>query len=222
MKKILILALFSCIILAQPAEEKPVPMPQDIMLEEEIPLEFTRTDCFEEIKINGSCIITLVQGEKCGFQTEEEALTIEVNRNIVSIETAPEYHGRRALKAFLFLTNLKEIRIDGSAHLHNTKKLELADLGLEVNGSGEIRLVGIAENVNIEVNGSGDVFLEDLPARTYDIELNGSGNCSVNVTKTLEAELNGSGNIYYKGNPENIDQQINGSGNIGKIEPIPK
>ena len=44
--------------------------------------------------------------------------------------------------------------------------------------------------------------------------INGSGDIEVNVEKSLDATVNGSGGIIYFGNPNDLKQKINGSGDI--------
>ena len=53
-----------------------------------------------------------------------------------------------------------------------------------------------------------DMMLDDCS-----ININGAGNCEVNVAKNLDIRVSGVGNVYYMGNPS-ITQDISGVGNV--------
>lgn len=85
-----------------------------------------------------------------------------------------------------------------------------------ISGSGSVQCSGSSGKLDITINGSGEFEMENLRADYCKATVTGSGNIKVNVISSLEAIISGSGNIYYKGNPEKVNERVSGSGKIVK------
>ncbi len=109
-----------------------------------------------------------------------------------------------------------EIELDGSGDI-KLSNLKFEELELDLDGSGDINISGEIEEANVELNGSGNIYMFNCTVKDASVKLDGSGNISVHVNESLKAEINGSGNILYKGNPRELNSQINGSGEIKKV-----
>ncbi len=97
-----------------------------------------------------------------------------------------------------------------------TGKVNVATLDCSLNGPGNIKLNGIAENAKVKVTGSGNFMGSDLKALYTNVEVNGYGNAWINATKSLNAKVTGSGGVHYSGNPKNITKSNSGGGLIVK------
>ena len=105
-----------------------------------------------------------------------------------------------------------KLEVDGSGKID----VELSDASkviADISGSGEIKLAGTSNIIDIEIGGSGDVAAFDLETNIAYVKINGSGDVEVFVNDELTGKINGSGDLYYKGNPY-IDVEINGSGKV--------
>ncbi len=105
--------------------------------------------------------------------------------------------------------------IDGSGDIRVELKAE--KISADINGSGEIELAGECKALSVDINGSGDFYGLDLKSTDADVNISGSGNCTVFTLEELRADINGSGNIRYKGDPD-LNTDISGSGSVKKIK----
>ncbi|GJM27967.1 MAG: DUF2807 domain-containing protein [Cyclobacteriaceae bacterium] len=96
-------------------------------------------------------------------------------------------------------------------------EIKTVDLDSKISGSGNMNLGGSARNTTLEISGSGNLDAENLASENCQVRISGSGNCRVQVDKSLESRVSGSGNVYYRGNPEKLSNHSSGSGSIKKI-----
>lgn len=113
-------------------------------------------------------------------------------------------------KTALNLNDL-EINIEGSGDV-KLDDLTIDDLDLRVSGSGDVNLSGTgADDAEITILGSGDVDLSGLPIKDASVKVKGSGDAELDVSNTLDASISGSGDITYSGTPT-VTKNITGSG----------
>lgn len=130
------------------------------------------------------------------------------------------------------LPELTSVSISGSGEIVTLSTFDVADIDINISGSGDMDLELIAEKIethisgsgNMElsgtsdalashISGSGDVDAFELSTKTADLHINGSGNIEVTVTDALTANISGSGDIYYKGTPT-VNVDVSGSGSL--------
>jgi hypothetical protein len=106
---------------------------------------------------------------------------------------------------------LNKILLSGSGNIEaNTTTSKLSCL---LSGSGNINLTGNADTLYYALSGSGNYRGFNLLSNEANVQLSGSGNIEVSVSKELYVNLSGSGNVYYKGNPT-IQSTVTGSGKV--------
>lgn len=106
--------------------------------------------------------------------------------------------------------NIKLI-ISGSGSIN--LDVEAKNVSSLISGSGVIKLKGVASNHKIMINGSGNVSCQDLLTKISNVEINGSGDCDINVSDVLTSKINGSGHVTYIGKPQ-VTTDTNGSGSV--------
>lgn len=109
------------------------------------------------------------------------------------------------------------ISINGSGDIV-MDSIKMEKFYVKINGSGDVRIGGVAENFLVEITGSGDVRALKLKAKNVSVETNGSGDVYVNCLENLNVDISGSGDVYYIGNPKNTKINIYGSGSATKYE----
>lgn len=130
--------------------------------------------------------------------------------------------------------NVRSLAVDGSGYLQATAPITPANLSLQVEGSGSIRINNVTTteiNAGIEgsgsinvtsgtanvararISGSGFMDLSGVMVKDADASISGSGNIKVFATETLKANISGSGTIFYKGTPT-ISTKVSGSGTV--------
>ena len=110
---------------------------------------------------------------------------------------------------------IKEFTCNGSSE-GDINKINSESLDVSIHGSGKLRLNGKSGSVKISIAGSSKIDASSLESENSDVQIHGSGNIKVYATNSIDVQINGSGTVAYKGDPKNINQQINGSGRIIK------
>jgi hypothetical protein len=103
--------------------------------------------------------------------------------------------------------------LSGSGNINTN--YEAQSLSAEVSGSGDIDIAGTANSTSLEVSGSGSIRSLDMPQKTCNAHISGSGNIYSSVSGDLDVHISGSGCVYYSGSPT-ITTSISGSGRVIK------
>jgi hypothetical protein len=150
------------------------------------------TPSFSELKIDGSSDVRL----DGAFASESILLSIDGSANIQDDENLS--------------ADLLSVHIDGSGKI-DLKDVDVNEIGIEIDGAGDIHLAGIAPIQTIDIDGSGEIDAYGLETKSTSIGIDGSGTCKVNVTETLTVHIDGSSEVYFLGSPS-VEQSIDGSG----------
>lgn len=166
--------------------------------------------------------VTLEASEKA-----RKVITIAVKDGTLNIDAPDQWTGEKRylvynpsqqeVKVIVRAPSLDHIAIYGSGSFLCDTVLTVPQLYLEVAGSGNIRLSGIAaDRLQAEVSGSGNILGLLFRAATADIQIAGSGNVVMDLHDCgqVDAEIAGSGNIRLSGNARKLTQNVAGSGII--------
>ena len=137
----------------------------------------------------------------------------EVTNNNLQISIKKNYSSTEGLKVNVNAPNYDEVSITGSGDI-DLIDFKNDNLSLNIDGSGDIAGNGDVQTLIAKINGSGDIMLKDLKSKTTKITINGSGDAKIWASESISAVINGSGDIEYYGNPINVKNKVNGSGNI--------
>lgn len=119
--------------------------------------------------------------------------------------------GSGNLECFNAETSLAECHIEGSGNI--TGSLVTENLTGQLEGSGEIRMTGLAVSSELRIIGSGHIRASQLLTDVCVAYISGSGNIDTHVLNSLDATIIGSGIVYYSGNPA-VESYISGSGRV--------
>lgn len=86
----------------------------------------------------------------------------------------------------------------GDITIHN---LIVQQLDVRLNDVGDVKLSGMAEDINAKLDGVGDLHLFELHSKNAVITLDGTGDIEVSASEFLDIDLSGIGSVYYKGSP---------------------
>jgi hypothetical protein len=103
-----------------------------------------------------------------------------------------------------------DLKLSGSGSMD--LNLKAKNLRTEMPGSGTVLLRGTVDEQSADISGSGKIDGYDLATKRSEITISGSGAAEVNVSDEIVARISGSGAVYYRGNPERINEDISGSG----------
>lgn len=166
-----------------------------------------------ETDVKGSKLSLDVQGGRCIDEEDGEVKIYITNPNYTDIELSGS--GEIKNQTPLNLNDL-DVDVNGSGDI-DLNNVDLDDYEIRISGSGEVNISGSnADNGVIEVSGSGDVDVSNLITDDVSIDISGSGNVFVDVVSSLEVDITGSGDVKYSGNPS-MNTNVSGSGSIKKI-----
>jgi hypothetical protein len=115
------------------------------------------------------------------------------------------------------ITSKETIKIDVTGSGNVKVVVDAPEVQAQISGSGDVQVAGTTRKFDAEVDGSGNVRCFDLLSEQTAVDVSGSGDAEVYASKELNIEINGSGNVAYKGSPS-IKQNSSGSGSVRKAE----
>ncbi|MCP4179974.1 MAG: DUF2807 domain-containing protein [bacterium] len=197
-------------------------------------------DDFTGIKLSNSFNMVISQGDVQEITAEGHEniindLEINISGNTADFELEKKCYSKYDLTVYVTIPDLSEVKIDGSGDIEINEFLNLDNLSLSINGSGDINANGDIEVLNttdINIDGSGNIHSQGVTGRqniditgsgnysAYNVisedcyvTIKGSGDCQVYANNLLDVYIAGSGDVHYMGNPT-VDTDINGSGSV--------
>ncbi|MFK7772501.1 MAG: head GIN domain-containing protein [Saprospiraceae bacterium] len=193
---------------------------------------------FKSVKLKSSSNVFITQGSPFKVMVKGQANIIsnietDIQDGRWEIEFEDCMKDYTKLNIYITMPDIQNLKVDGSGSMQGVNEFDVDEIELKVDGSGEmdielsdatkviadisgsgeIKLAGAANVIDIEIGGSGDVYAFDLETNIAHAKINGSGDVEVFVNDELTGKINGSGDLYYKGNPY-IDMDIHGSGKV--------
>jgi len=191
-----------------------------------------------ELGFNGDVIITQGASQKVrveGQQNIIDLINTDISKGTWKIDFVKNVNNHKNLTIYITIPTLTKIGVSGSGNIKTTNSFDnLGDLGVfvsgsgnlkldvsaksiksRISGSGNITLKGNSNSQEIKISGSGDVNAYDMKVEEAVVHISGSGECELNVSKSLEVRISGSGDVYYKGDP-NVKAKVSGSGDVKK------
>ncbi len=168
-----------------------------------------------------SKIETYIDGSTLKIQTED-GFDLRPTRDVRIKVTAPSYkkvysYGSGNIVSNSMVKNDEPIEVGTKGSGDIKMEIMAPEVTASIYGSGNVTLKGETRKVTLECTGSGDLNAVDLLSEEANVDIKGSGNASVNSSKSLQVDVKGSGDVSYKGNPS-IRSDIHGSGNIKKLD----
>ncbi len=140
-------------------------------------------------------------------------------------------------KVYISFKNIDKIIASGSSDVYVINKITATNLQIDLSGSSDFRGEVVVTNLTINLSGSSDAAIEGTSSKTSitargssdvegyklntdtcDINVSGSSDVSIAVSKVLTAKASGSSDITYKGNPTVSVKSVSGSSSINKKE----
>jgi hypothetical protein len=173
---------------------------------------------FEAITCDGGYEVQIdCQGKQSvAIETDENLLPLvktEVHNNTLHIYTKGNLFPTQRIRIAVSVPNITEFTSNGSTD-GDINNINNSAFDIGIHGSGKLHLNGKSGTVHITTSGSSKIDAASLISENSDIQINGSGNIRVYATNSIGVQINGSGTVKYKGDPKNVNQQINGSGRI--------
>lgn len=198
---------------------------------------------FTELNVAGNITVYLLQEETTGvkIQADENLLPyieVEQDGDKVTIKNKDGYNLESTddMRIYVSAPAFHKISVSGAGDVIAENKITVQDgldislsgaggikmdvdantLSASVSGVGSINLSGQVQTVNLDINGAGDANCYGLQADDATVSVSGVGDVKVYAGKKLDANVSGTGSIHYKGNPDDVKQQVSGTGSVVK------
>jgi hypothetical protein len=113
------------------------------------------------------------------------------------------------------LAKLARVEASGSNDL-DLQGFERGRFELLIEGAGEVRGRGQLDELELTLKGAANAALYELHSKRTKLRLAGAGKVQVHASESLDAELNGAGIVNYRGNPKQVQKNVDG---VGWIRP---
>jgi len=173
-----------------------------------------------------SDIQSLIAGDVTISRGEAWSVTIEAEENIIPLISTEIAGGRLKVSAsgsfsttkpikvaVTVAADINEISLLGSGDLV-MDLIDQAKLAVNLQGSGDVRLSGQVQALDLRLMGSGDIKATGLRSDEATITLMGSGDVGVDVRDNVSVTLMGSGDVVIHGYPKKVKTSAMGSGEV--------
>jgi len=140
----------------------------------------------------------------------------DVKNGTLVIETTGDLRKAR-LKVVVSAPALDALAISGTGTL-KVAGLDAPALALRVGGTGDVKLIGKVQKLDLDIGGAGAVNARTLAVGDANIAIGGTGEVSVSVAGALAASITGTGAITVHGKPTSIRRSITGVGVVKTAE----
>ena len=178
---------------------------------------------FHALRIEGCCnaSVSIGTNQSVGITADDnliDDITTEVKDGVLVISmkdgTNDSFHV--GPKASIVVAALDIVSIQGSGDV-DVQGLNCESFTAQIEGSGDLRVLGSATKLKAGIEGSGDMDLSGLETQDASVSIEGSGDVRVRCSATLAASVSGSGDIDYSGSPSKTNISVSGSGNVRPV-----
>ncbi len=164
-------------------------------------------DGFSKIKLSTSSDIKITMGNAYSIEMvgDDERIgntILEVKGDTLHVKHKRgnfHYDDDQDMIVNVVMPNIEEMQINGSGD-GEIIGVDNDELGLSINGSGDLTVSGKSKKMDISINGSGDIYMEEVAGDDVDVSIRGSGDVEFDggTCKSLDINIRGSGDVEAK------------------------
>lgn len=155
------------------------------------------TAAFSRIDLRGDAQVSIVAGRA-------SSVTVRGDDNLMSrVKTRVEgdtlvistrnYRSEIGMSVEIGVPALNGVELSGSGAI-DVHKLSGASFSADLSGSGDMKIDGKVDELELDISGSGETWLDNISANDIRLGIGGSGDISASgTTDSLEVEIPGSG-----------------------------
>jgi len=177
-----------------------------------------KLDGFDVIESKGSMDLDIKLGSEYSVVVEADdnlfdVIRTEVRGSALVVDTKGSWTSRHDTVVHVTLPRLMALGLQGSGdvRIHDYSGDQL---GVKIQGSGDIVANGRTAKLHLVIQGSGDADFSKLSADEVKVRVDGSGDAKVNAAQSIEATIHGSGDVTWSGGASKVDSQVYGSGEL--------
>ncbi len=171
-----------------------------------------------ELRIAADLKITIGEPSPLTIETDDNILPwieTEVRDGKLVISSDKRFKTKNGPDISVTVADLKALAVSGSGDLILTG-LNNTAFKVALAGSGDVRLDGTTEELDIKISGSGEVMAKGLDNRSTKVALAGSGGVHLyGQTEELDIKISGSADVFASSlQAEEAEVSITGSGDV--------
>ena len=220
----------------------------DVFSDEEIEKTYDKLADFNQIHVDGIFEIELIQSENTkivfrGTKKQYESFKISVKDKKLNIrlkKTSLLKSNYSKAKLEIHKNSFNQFWIYGPVNLYSRDTIktdmfkvyhinEVADIDLKLetrvfgvngqeNSAGKYNFQGNTKTFNIRLRGTSSINAENLKASKVKVEQISIGDIWVNSQEKLKVSSFNSGDVYYTGNPQEIEIDLNSTGQVFNMQ----
>jgi hypothetical protein len=142
-----------------------------------------------------------------------EMIRTEVVDGKLKIWTEGNYSSNLGLSVDVTVPAIDEITVSGTADVVATG-IEGDLFRVSISGTGDAKVTGEVNELDVTVSGTGDAMLKSLRAKSVKVRSSGTGDATVFASESVDARASGTSDIKVHGKPAQIKQKTSGVGDI--------
>jgi hypothetical protein len=211
MKKITILVLAACVVLAAGCRWVGIRGNGHIKTDE-------RTiSAFANIDASGAFQIEWKNGAPALSITTDENLLSYIDNHIsgdtLRLRTHEQIWPTHGIKVVISSPTRAGVKLSGAVKLTATQ-IAGPKFALESTGAAHVNLDGSIDELLADMTGASDLNASGLQTKTAEISTTGAADAEIAVGEILKVAITGAGKVSYSGNPKTIEKHISGAGSI--------
>jgi hypothetical protein len=211
MKKITILVLAACVVLAAGCRWVGIRGNGHIKTDE-------RTiSAFANIDASGAFQIDWKNGAPALSITTDENLLSYIDNHIsgdtLRLRTHEQIWPTHGIKVVISSPSRAGAKLSGAVKLTATQ-IAGPKFALESTGAAQVKLDGTIDELLADMTGASELTASGLQTKTAEIATTGAADAEIAVSETLKVAITGAGKVSYSGNPKTIEKHISGAGSI--------
>jgi hypothetical protein len=177
---------------------------------------------FEEIETKGAFDVVIAVGKPRKMVARGDKAAVARLRSSVhegKLKLWQVYDGKRdykqpqRLKVTLNVEKLTSVILTGAGDV-SAYNINAKNFAAQMNGAGDLRLVGTCETLTARLSGAGDLDADVLKCKSVSATVVGVGDLEVYASETITGSVSGVGDLVVYGNPTIRNTKVTGMGDV--------
>lgn len=175
---------------------------------------------FTDIDLAGAYDVVVMCGQKedvmvAGDDNIVPHVKTKVDGNVLKVSLDQSVSTKNKIKLTLSENTINSLAVSGAANV-SISRVNNKSFKLNISGTGNVKVQGLSEVLQITLSGAGDVDARNLSVQTASVDVSGTGNVSLSASDEVSARISGVGNVDYYGDPKKVHESISGIGRMRK------
>ncbi len=172
---------------------------------------------FNRVTVSGGFDFKYTQGAPkitiSGDDNIISALVFDLHDGHLNLSISRSYSTEQSIVVHVSSSVLNDLEVNGAGDV-TVERISSPNLTVKLSGTSDFSISGIVDRFSLQLSGSAEMNGHDLHTRQANLNIIGSGDCSITVTDQLKVTIAGSGDVTYYGYPKTVAHEITGVGEL--------